>query len=510
MRCPYCKAENPPSADKCGKCGKGMPVSEATFVGTGDAPATATPPVKTTPPLQGNPQGSAQGNPQSSPQSSPQGTSIAAKTPGTPGTPGTPQGWSISSTREPGPVVPAGEFAPGTMLGERYEIISQLGQGGMGAVYKARDTELERLVALKIIRPELTTNPEMLKRFKQELILARQVTHRNVIRIFDLGQADGFKFITMEFLEGQDLRAVLREKGKLAPEDAAKVILQICRALEAAHGEGVIHRDLKPQNIMMDANGRAYVMDFGIARSDIGQGDPANLPRARSRPWRRRDSPRPETAKHHDGCERPGLRDGFWHRAFRVSSRHDADRRSGGDAGIYVAGTSQRRKDRRTLGSFFARCDSLRAGCRKIALLLGNSAGHALETHPGKSDAADRSRSDDSKRIERYRRESAGNRAGKPVCKREGIRAAPGIVAGNFSVDGRVGHGSGAGADRRGEIERLEIHSDRSRCAASGGGGIGSAAKIFPKFLQESRRRRTGTAGACSDSASQCVRRCIA
>ena len=244
-----------------------MPVSEATFVGTDEATATATPPVKTTPPLQGNPQGSAQGNPQSSPQSSPQGTSIAAKTPGTPGTPGTPQGWSISSTREPGPVVPAGEFAPGTMLGERYEIISQLGQGGMGAVYKARDTELERLVALKIIRPELTTNPEMLKRFKQELILARQVTHRNVIRIFDLGQADGFKFITMEFLEGQDLRAVLREKGKLAPEDAAKVILQICRALEAAHGEGVIHRDLKPQNIMMDANGRAYVMDFGIARS---------------------------------------------------------------------------------------------------------------------------------------------------------------------------------------------------------------------------------------------------
>src|SRR6185369_17665698 len=101
----------------------------------------------------------------------------------------------------------------------------------------------------------------------QELILARQVTHRNVIRIFDLGQADGFKFITMEYLEGRDLRVVLREKGKLPPEEAAKIILQICRALEAAHAEGVIHRDLKPQNIMLDANGRAYVMDFGIARS---------------------------------------------------------------------------------------------------------------------------------------------------------------------------------------------------------------------------------------------------
>lgn len=182
-------------------------------------------------------------------------------------TPLTPEGWSISNTRMPAPAIPHGEFAPGTVLGNRYEILALLGQGGMGAVYKARDTELDRLVALKIIRPELTTNPEILKRFKQELILARQVTHRNVIRIFDLGQADGFKFITMEYLEGQDLRAMLREKGKLEPAEAAKIILQICRALEVAHGEGVIHRDLKPQNIMLDANGRAYVMDFGIARS---------------------------------------------------------------------------------------------------------------------------------------------------------------------------------------------------------------------------------------------------
>jgi len=137
----------------------------------------------------------------------------------------------------------------------------------MGAVYKARDTELDRIVALKLIRPELAKNPEVLRRFKQELILARQVTHKNVIRIFDLGQADGFKFITMDFVEGQDLRALLLEKGKLAPDQAARIMLQICRALEAAHNEGVIHRDLKPQNIMLDANGRVYVMDFGIARS---------------------------------------------------------------------------------------------------------------------------------------------------------------------------------------------------------------------------------------------------
>src|SRR5260221_9342127 len=231
MRCPYCKAETPPNAAACAKCGKAMPVSEATFVGNDE---------------------------HSTPSPTPD------KTPGTPGTPG---GWSIGGTREPAPELPPGEIAAGTVLGERYQIIALLGQGGMGVVYKAHDNELDRLVALKIIRPELTSNPEMLRRFKQELILARQVTHRNVIRIFDLGQADGFKFITMEYLEGTDLRGVLREKGKLTPEEAAKIILQICRALEAAHGEGVIHRDLKPQNIMLDASGRAYVMDFGIARS---------------------------------------------------------------------------------------------------------------------------------------------------------------------------------------------------------------------------------------------------
>ncbi len=137
----------------------------------------------------------------------------------------------------------------------------------MGAVYKARDTELDRIVALKLIRPELARNPEILRRFKQELILARQVTHKNVIRIFDLGQSDGIKFITMDFVEGRDLRALLVERGKFPGEEASRLMLQICRALEAAHAEGVIHRDLKPQNIMVTGDGRVYVMDFGIARS---------------------------------------------------------------------------------------------------------------------------------------------------------------------------------------------------------------------------------------------------
>ena len=181
---------------------------------------------------------------------------------------GVPTNWSVAVTPQPEAGVGAGgDLQPGTLLAGRYEILELLGQGGMGAVYKARDTELDRLVALKLIRRELAKNPEILRRFKQELILARQVTHKNVIRIFDLGESGGTKFITMDFVEGQDLRHLLVEQGKFPPEQAARMMLQICRALEAAHTEGVIHRDLKPHNIMLDKTGRVYVMDFGIARS---------------------------------------------------------------------------------------------------------------------------------------------------------------------------------------------------------------------------------------------------
>src|SRR6266852_8875102 len=158
---------------------------------------------------------------------------------------------------------------PGTILGERYEIIRLLGQGGMGAVYQAYDRELERQVALKVIRGDMAANPEILRRFKQELILARQITHKNVIRIFDLGQADGIKFITMEYVEGRDLHRLMRDGHKFTIEEKVRIIRQVCRALDVAHAEGVIHRDLKPQNIMLDKTGRVYEMDFGIARSTL-------------------------------------------------------------------------------------------------------------------------------------------------------------------------------------------------------------------------------------------------
>ncbi len=160
----------------------------------------------------------------------------------------------------------------GEVLAGRYEILQLLGEGGMGAVYKAADRELDRFVALKVIRPELASNPSILARFKQELLLAHQVTHRNVIRIYDLADAEGVKFITMEFVEGKDLRALIREQKKFSPEDAVEIIQQVCLALDAAHSVGVIHRDLKPQNIMRDNSGRILVMDFGLARTLEGDG----------------------------------------------------------------------------------------------------------------------------------------------------------------------------------------------------------------------------------------------
>jgi len=226
MQCPLCQAENPPTAASCTKCSTPLPLNDQTLGATvsGGSPAAET---------------------------TPHGTSA----------------WSVAVTPPPGAPYAQSEELVGMFLAERYEILELLGQGGMGAVYKARDTELGRLVALKLIRPDLASNPEILRRFKQELILAREVTHRNVIRIFDLGQAKGFKFITMEFVEGRDLRAVLRERGKLPPDETVRVIAQICRALESAHAAGVVHRDLKPQNIMLDGKDRVYVMDFGIAHS---------------------------------------------------------------------------------------------------------------------------------------------------------------------------------------------------------------------------------------------------
>jgi eukaryotic-like serine/threonine-protein kinase len=193
-----------------------------------------------------------------------------------------PPGTFVRPTPSPRPKSPHGTIANahpsaaesliGTVLSERYELLELLGEGGMGAVYKARDLELEREVALKVIRPEMADHPEILQRFKQELILARQVTDRNVIRIFDIGEAGKTKFITMEYLEGENLNQILNERGKLEVAEAVGIMEQVACGLAAAHREGIIHRDLKPGNIMRDKSGRVVVMDFGLARTFSGDG----------------------------------------------------------------------------------------------------------------------------------------------------------------------------------------------------------------------------------------------
>ncbi len=199
----------------------------------------------------------------------PDATLVDAGPPSPPGTPRpSPPPFRRISEPKAGPAV----FQIGDVVGGRYEILELLGEGGMGAVYKATDRALDRFVALKVIRRELASNPSILARFKQELLLAHQVTHRNVIRIYDLGEAEGVTFITMEFIEGKDLRTLIREKKKFPPEEAVAVIQQVCQALDAAHSVGVIHRDLKPQNVMQDASGRILVMDFGLARTMEGEG----------------------------------------------------------------------------------------------------------------------------------------------------------------------------------------------------------------------------------------------
>jgi serine/threonine protein kinase/tetratricopeptide (TPR) repeat protein len=167
-----------------------------------------------------------------------------------------------------------GPLTPGEAFGARYHIIRLLGIGGMGAVYQAWDSELGVAVAIKVIRPEATSDPaaaaEVERRFKRELVIARQVTHRNVVRIHDLGEIDGIKYITMPYLEGSDLATTLRHAGQLTPARTLAIARGIVAGLVAAHKAGVVHRDLKPANIMIEPDGEAVIMDFGIARSTGG------------------------------------------------------------------------------------------------------------------------------------------------------------------------------------------------------------------------------------------------
>jgi serine/threonine-protein kinase len=156
---------------------------------------------------------------------------------------------------------------PGSTFAGRYEIGEVLGRGGMGVVYRAHDRQLGEAVAIKVLRPELgSLNPTVLERFKQELRLARRITHRNVVRTYDLGEANGTYYITMELVRGTTLATFIRDAGRLDVRATLTIGKQLCRALEVAHEEGIVHRDIKPQNLLVDPAGFLKVMDFGIAR----------------------------------------------------------------------------------------------------------------------------------------------------------------------------------------------------------------------------------------------------
>ena len=160
----------------------------------------------------------------------------------------------------------------GFEIGSRYTVVKLLGRGGMGAVYLVHDRELDRNVALKVIRPDLAEDPATLERFKREIQLSTVVTHRNVLRVFDLGEGAGIRFVTMQFVDGEDLASLLKREGRLPTERILGIFRQVCQGLEAAHERGVVHRDLKPQNVMLDRDGNVYLTDFGLAKSLAASG----------------------------------------------------------------------------------------------------------------------------------------------------------------------------------------------------------------------------------------------
>jgi serine/threonine protein kinase/Tfp pilus assembly protein PilF len=159
------------------------------------------------------------------------------------------------------------EFSMGTTLAGRYQIIEELGKGGMGRVYKVLDTKINEKIALKLIKPEVASDRDTIERFSNELKLARKIRHKNVCGMFDIGEAEGAHFITMEYVSGEDLKTMIRMSTGLTIGTVLSIGKQVCQGLAEAHNLGVIHRDLKPQNIIIDKGGNAKIMDFGIARS---------------------------------------------------------------------------------------------------------------------------------------------------------------------------------------------------------------------------------------------------
>jgi serine/threonine-protein kinase len=214
VRCPSCGRAHAEDVRFCGDCGAALPQSEAAPTMTSPAPLPARPPSA--------------------------------------------------------PPAGAARFLPGQVLAGRYRMIGPLGRGGMGEVYRADDLKLGQPVALKFLPRDVERNPDRLARFLTEVRLSLRVTHPNVCRVFDLGDVDGRYFISMEYVDGEDLASLLRRIGRLPEDKAIEIARQLGAGLAAAHEEGVLHRDLKPANVMIDGRGRAKITDFGLAGATSG------------------------------------------------------------------------------------------------------------------------------------------------------------------------------------------------------------------------------------------------
>ena len=195
----------------------------------------------------------------------------------------TPSPSSVSRSAS-SPASGEGRFVPGTVLGGRYRIIALLGRGGMGEVYRATDLTLDQSVALKFLPAEMSSNPGLLARFHGEVRIARQVSHPNVCRVYDIGEVQGMPFISMEYVDGEDLSSLLLRIGRLPADKALEMARKLCAGLAAAHDRGIIHRDLKPQNVMINRRGEVVIMDFGLAAvagrlsgAEVRNGPPAYM-----------------------------------------------------------------------------------------------------------------------------------------------------------------------------------------------------------------------------------------
>ena len=236
MHCTSCGALLPPTGKFCAACGAQVNESQAEtiFTRTGDSGETIAVDLPPRTPVR---------------RVSPSHPSHPSATPG------------LTSSDPLG----GARFAPGQILADRYRIVALAGKGGMGEVYRAEDLKLGPVVAIKFLPPSVSKDPSMLARFHSEVRIARQVSHPNVCRVFDIGDIDGTSFLTMEYVDGEDLASVVRRVGRLSSDKAIEITRQMCAGLAAAHDKGVVHRDLKPANVMLDSAGKIHITDFGLA-----------------------------------------------------------------------------------------------------------------------------------------------------------------------------------------------------------------------------------------------------